>query len=260
MSQAAEKVLVVLEHVAARREAVSAMSVASRLGLDKSTCSRLLALLVQHGWLVRDDRTRLFGIGPTLAKLGATAVVSNGLQSILLPLLTKLRDETGETVSFHRRIGDSRVCVAGLESQEVIRRVLPIGESFRLPIGPSGKAILAFVDPAHRDALLGELDAATAALLRRELDSVVRTGFISTDGDHIAGVGAISVPVFDVDGVFGSLTVAGPMQRWHPDRREAALPELLSAGQALSDTLGAARARYHQWRRGYAQSRQGATI
>jgi len=105
MSQAAEKALSVLEHVAANAEPLSVMSVAESLNLDKSTCSRLLALLTEQGWLVRDGRTRTYSVGPTLVRLGASAAMNHHLQLILLPLLTALRDETGETVSFHRRIG-----------------------------------------------------------------------------------------------------------------------------------------------------------
>ncbi|WP_037345211.1 IclR family transcriptional regulator [Sciscionella sediminilitoris] len=260
MSQAADKVLVVLDHVAASGEPVSAMSVAGQLGLDKSTCSRLLALLVQRGWLVRDHRSRLFSIGPILARLGATAVLNNRFQSILLPLLTKLRDQTGETIGFNRRTGDHRVTVAGLESQEVIRRILPIGESFFLPYGPSGKAIMAFVDGPQRDALLATLDPPEADILAAQLISVARIGYFSSDVDHVPGASAVSVPVFDANGIFGSLTIAGPGQRWTAARRERATPALLAAGQALSQSMGYCENRYQQWRRAFDQSRQEAAV
>jgi IclR family acetate operon transcriptional repressor len=247
MSQAAEKALLVLRHVAAQPEPVTAMSVAGSLDLDKSTCSRMLALLVNEQWLVRDDHTRLFSAGPTLVGLSAKAAVSNQLQSILLPVLSMLRAQTGETVSFHRRVGDHRVCVAGLESQQQIRRVLPIGDSFPLPLGPSGKAILAFIVASQREELMAAVDDDTARQVRFHLTMVHETGAVSADGDHIIGVGAVSVPVFDSDGVFGSLTIAGPSPRWHADRRRLIRPYLLQAAESISRALGALDEPYRDW-------------
>jgi DNA-binding IclR family transcriptional regulator len=240
MSQAAEKALCVLEHVAASPEPISAMTVASALRLDKSTCSRLLALLVELGWLTRNDRTRLFAAGPRLVGLSAVAAVGNRLQSILLPLLTELRAETQETVSFHRRAGDYRICIAGLESEHQIRRALPVGTVFALHAGPSGRAILAFIDGTRRDVAVAGLDQGEADSVRADLDQVIRSGIISTDGDsaHIIGVGGISAPVFDRDGVFGSLTIAGPLPRWHRERRSEAYASLLEAARDLSEALG----------------------
>lgn len=247
MSQAAEKVLSVLEFVATCGEPTSAMAVASALGLDKSTCSRSLALLVKQGWLVRDERTRLFAVGPTLMGLAATAAVNGKLQAILLPTLARLRAETGETISFNRRTGDDRVCVAGLESEQVIRQWLPVGESFHLPVGPAGKSILAFVESGRRERLLGELDEVEAGVVRAYLETAVQTGTVSTDDDHFVGVGGLSVPVFDREGIFGSLTVSGPLPRWNRALRAATAPSVLAAGKTLSATLGADVERYTRW-------------
>lgn len=247
MSQAAEKVLSVLEYVATCGEPTSAMTAASALGLDKSTCSRSLALLVENGWLVRDERTRLFSVGPTLMGMAATAAVNGQLQAILLPTLAQLRAETGETISFNRRTGDDRVCVAGLESEQIIRQALPIGESFRLSVGPAGKSILAFVEPGRRDALLCELDEVEAEVVRSYLETAVRTGLVSTDDDHFVGIGGLSVPVFDREGIFGSLTVSGPLSRWNRALRAATAPTVLAAGRTLSSTLGGDVERYTRW-------------
>ncbi|MFC0534203.1 IclR family transcriptional regulator [Phytohabitans kaempferiae] len=258
VSQAAEKALMVLEHVTSAREPVSAMAVAGELGLDKSTGSRLLAMLTERGWLVRDDRTRLYSVGPTMVRLGASAAAaSTSLRVILLPLLTRLRDHTEETVSFHRLIGDRRVCVAGVESERVIRRALPIGEAFALHIGPTGKAILAFVDPAQREQVL-QAAGTEADQVRAYLDAAVRTGVVSTDGDHAPEVAGLSVPVFDQTGVFGALTVAGPVHRWVPALRAQAAPVVLAAARSLSESLGASSGRYLGWEKTLQAVPQGA--
>lgn len=247
MSQAAEKALMVLEHVASAREPVNATAVTDQLGLDKSTASRLLALLTDLGWLVRDEHSRLFSVGPTMVRLGANAAATTPLRPILLPLLTRLRDATQETVSFHRLIGDRRVCVAGVESEQVIRRALPIGDAFALHVGPTGKAILAFVDGELRGEVLRAAGEETARAVQPYLDHVLETGIVSTDGDHAPEVAGLSVPVFDRDSIFGALTVAGPVHRWTPDRRVQAAASVLAAARSLSASLGADVSRYDLW-------------
>ncbi|WP_435159499.1 IclR family transcriptional regulator [Amycolatopsis sacchari] len=247
MSQAAARVLEVLRHVASEAEPVSVMTVAAALQMDKSTCSRLLALLVDQQWLVRNEQSRLFSAGPVLLGVAARAAMSNQLQALLLPALTSLRDTTGETVSFHRRVGDHRVCVAGLESRHQIRRVLPIGDSFLLPIGPSGKAILAFIDQRQRDALIHSMHPEHAEQVRTHLTMVRDTGAVTADADHIVDVGAVSAPVFGTDGVFGALTIAGPLPRWSEKRRRQVLPDLLREAASISEALGAPRGRFDKW-------------
>lgn len=257
MSQAADRVLKVLEHVAASRDPMSAMTVAGDLGLDKSTCSRLLALLVERGWLVRDERTRLFSAGPSLVQLGAMAVGTNQFESILLPLLTELRRETQETVSFHRRIGNQRVCIAGLESEQVVRRALPLGDAFPLHVGPSGKTILAFMDSNEQKQIIRDAGEDASYTIRAALETVIRRGVLSTDGDHAIEVGGLSVPVFDRQGIFGSLTVAGPILRWNAGRRASAAPSLLAAGQLLSEKLGASGDLHHKWKEAWIDEGKG---
>lgn len=247
MSQAAERALAVLQHVAGSPEPLSATDVTVDLGIDKSTSSRVLALLVEQGWLIRDPWTRLFSVGPTLAGLSAKAAISDQLRSLLLPLLSGLREETGETVSFHQRVGDRRVCVAGLEGPQVIRRALPVGDVFPLHHGPSGKSMLAFADPEQRARAFADADPGRLAGIRGEVELVARDGFLSVDGDPGPDVGAISAPVFDRGGVFGSITIAGPVQRWDEAARARCPRSLLAAARSLSTALGAGPGRYDGW-------------
>lgn len=247
MSQAAEKALQVLRHVASNNEPVGMMAAADALGLDKSTCSRLLGLLVEQGWLVRDEQSRMFSVGPTLVGLAATAAVGTRMQAILQPILLRLRDKTGETVSFHRWVGARRVCVAGLESQQVVRRVLPLGDSFPLPVGPSGRAILAFVEAERQQEFLRGLDDDEVRRIRSDLESAVRTGAVLTDVEYAPSVGAVSVPVFDRQSVFGSLTVAGPLPRWSHERRAEVAPSVLDTAGVLTVALGGSDEPYRRW-------------
>ncbi|GAA4493003.1 IclR family transcriptional regulator [Actinoallomurus oryzae] len=247
MSQAADRTLILLEHVARASGPMGLLEIAGRTGLDKTTCSRLLGLLVARGWLVRDTETKKYSVGPTLVGISMSASLPDQVRLHFFPLLHELREASGETVSLQRRFGTLRVCVAGLESQHSLRRSLPIGSSMPLSAGPSGKAILAFADTETTAAAFAGLEEARHQTVHDHLGQIRRTGYLSTDGDRTPGVGAIAAPLFDRGGVYGSLTLAGPSSRFDAAARQAMLPMLLRAARDLTVLLGGDTGRYDGW-------------
>lgn len=247
MSQAAERTLILLEHVSRASAPVGLLEIAGRTGLDKTTCSRLLGLLVGRGWLVRDAETKKYSVGPTLVGISMSASLPDQVRLHFFPLLHELREASGETVSLQRRFGLLRVCVAGLESRESLRRSLPIGDSLPLTAGPSGKAILAFAGAEATADATAELDEPRRHAVHQHLRLIRDTGCLSTDGDRTPGVGAIAVPLFERSGVYGSLTLAGPSSRFDSAERRAALPLLLRVACDLTALLGGDTSRYRAW-------------
>lgn len=247
MSQAADRTLVLLEHVARASAPTGLLEIAGQTGLDKTTCSRLLKLLVSRGWLVRDDETKKYSVGPTLVGISMSASLPDQGRLHSFPLLYELREAAGETVSLQRRFGLMRVCVAGLESRESLRRGLPIGDSLPLTAGPSGKVILAFAGAEATAEAVAGLDESKQRTVHEHLRLIRDQGFLSTDGDRTKGVGAIAVALFDREGVYGSLTLAGPSSRFDFSARDAALPMLLRTARDLTALLGGDTNRYTTW-------------
>jgi DNA-binding IclR family transcriptional regulator len=223
------------------------LEIAGNTGLDKTTCSRLLGLLVARGWLVRDAETKKYSVGPTMVGISMSASLPQQVRLHFFPLLHELREASGETVSLQRRFGSLRVCVAGLESQHSLRRSLPIGSSMPLTAGPSGKVILAFADADATAEALAGLDEPRQQAVHEHLGLIRTSGYLSTDGDRTPGVGAIAAPLFDRGGVYGSLTLAGPSSRFDAAARQAVLPMLLRAARDLTVLLGGDTGRYDGW-------------
>ena len=76
------------------------------------------------------------------------------VREVTLPIMRVLVDETSETVTLHARSGGDRVCVAVVEGTHDVRRVIPEGQLLPLHVGPSGKAIVAFLDPPEQAQVL----------------------------------------------------------------------------------------------------------
>lgn len=244
MSQAASRALQLLELVSRSDSPLSLMELVAQTGLDKSTAARLLSFLEEGALVTRDAATKRYGVGPRLLGLAASAMRRSDLRQLAEPALVALRDETGETISLHLRVGDERICVAGAESRHAVRRVLSLGESVPIWVGPTGKAILAFLPEQEIEAVLARSGLAAAALghVRGQLELLASSGYLAVLGDRTPGVGAISVPVFGLDGVLASITIAGPAERWTLDRMEGVAAALRTASARLTTALAGASA------------------
>ena len=240
MGQVADRTLLVLDEIASSETPRGLMELAERTGLDKSVLSRLLQSLVRSGFVMRDERTRGYAVGPRFVSLSVSAVRRSGLAGLAHERLGQLRDETGETVSVHLWVGESRICIDGEESPHAVRRALSLGESVPVFAGPSGKAIMAFL-PEPAAVRIGEAARAAnqdMARLRGQLAALRQRSYLITTGDRTRGVGAISAPLFDATGVVASLTVAGPVDRWSVDAMEAFAPRLVRTAADITRGLG----------------------
>lgn len=240
MSRTLGRALELLETVLSAPEPMGLMEAADAAGLDKSTAQRMLFFLTERGSLSRDLSTKRYAIGPRSFALAAMVSSRSDLRVAAGPYLDELQSRTGETVSLHLRVGLRRVCIDGRESGHPVRRVVPLGESLPLSAGPSGKVMLAHLPT---DDIVAALDA--ASLGRNDRDAVTadlerarRQSYLHTDSDRTVGIRAVSAPIFDASGVVGSVTVAGPTERWGVASASETVPLVSAAVAAISINLG----------------------
>lgn len=240
MAQTAARALDLLDAVVRAPRPRGLMEIAEQTGIDKSTASRLLGLLVERGFVSRDEDSRRYGVGPAMFGLAAAVSARMDIRTVASAHLAALRAAARETVSLHLRAGRRRVCVDGAESDQPVRRVVPVGESLPLYLGPSGKIMLAYLEPRERALVLADARAAGAdvAAIRHQISEFAAAGYAITAGDRTPGVRAISAPIFGARGVIASITVAGPSDRFSDDGAHHCLPALLDAARATSAAVG----------------------
>lgn len=233
--------LAVLAAIAERGE-VRAGEVAAAVQLPVSTVYRYLRLLREHGFVV--ERDGVYGRGPRFAG-GETASDGHArLAQTAGPLMQRLTQLTGETVTLAVRVGASHaLCVHQTESPNAEHTGFRIGQTLPLHAGAGERVLLAF---APREviqlALVGELERFTDNTPRRdELARKIastRSSWITTSrAEYVPGALAIAVPVA-VDGeVVCSLTVSGPSARCNAGWQARVKPVLINAGRALEHML-----------------------
>ncbi|WP_433497664.1 IclR family transcriptional regulator [Sphaerimonospora sp. CA-214678] len=176
-------------------------------GLARPTAHRLAVALEHHRIVSRDTQGR-FVLGPRLSEL-STAAGEDRLLAVAGPVLTQLRDLTGESAQLYRRQGDERVCVAAAERASGLRDTVPVGSALPMTAGSAAQILLAWEDPdrLHRGLRGAKFTATT-------LSSVRRRGWAHSVGEREQGVASVSAPIRGSGGkVIAAISVSGPIER-----------------------------------------------
>jgi DNA-binding IclR family transcriptional regulator len=203
----------------------------SATGLSRPTAHRLAVALEHHRLLGRDLQGR-FVLGPRLAELAASAG-EDRLLAAAGPVLTALRDHTGESAQLFRRQGDQRICVAAAERPVGLRDSIPVGSALSMLAGSAAQTLLAWEEPdrLHRGLNGARFTATTLSAVRRR-------GWAQSIAEREAGVASVSAPVRGPSGrVVAAVSISGPIERFtrQPGRRHAAA--VVTAAGRLTDVL-----------------------
>ncbi|WP_051580222.1 IclR family transcriptional regulator [Pseudonocardia acaciae] len=179
------------------------------LDLNRTVVHRLLSTLLRRGFVSRyDDR---YALGALLVRMAER--VRPGLRVAATPVMKDVVEAVGETIVLHIAEGEDAVVLQQVVStHHVVRVEHRIGSRHSLGTGASGRALLAFLDPAvvaHVTERTGRPDA-----LRRELDAVRELGYALSHDELQDGVYGLAVPVRTRAGrVIASVAALVPMSR-----------------------------------------------
>lgn len=232
-----------------RERPIAGVSDLARLtGMSRSTVHRLLTALSAHGLVQQLPSSTTYALGPRLLTFADTARAHLTLDRQAEPVMTWLRDQSGETVGLHV-LDDTpaRRTVAQVESTQALRRTYTdLGAPRPAHQGAPGKVLLAFADEEVRQHVFrSRLTAAdgrtplSLAELRRELEHVVEAGYAISLQERVVGVVGLAVPVHDHTAkVAAALSISIPAARAGRDELEALAPVAIEAAKTLSYRLG----------------------
>jgi len=173
-----------------------------------------------------------------------TGTEPSDLLRIALPMMESLRDKTEETVSLHVRSGDSRVCIAEVQSLKPVRRVVPLGLVLPLHYGATGEVLLAGLSPAVIEDYLSRLKLPARKLqaLRSRLESSRKNGWLMAVDSWSEGLSGLAAQVRMGDTDVASLVVSGPSFRWTPAAMSQQSETVVAAARKISSRLANGRA------------------
>lgn len=201
-------------------KALTVTELAERTRLYKSTVLRLLASLA-HGRLLQRTADGLWALGPEVSRLAAIYSASFSLEGTVMPEMRALVERTRESVAFHVRQGEQRLVLFRVDSPQLLRDHVRVGDLLPLDRGAGGRVLMAY-----------------GGAKGRLYDRVRREGYVMVTGDRVPGLVGISAPVWNAAGeLVGALTLTAPEQRVRPRFTD----ELRASAARLTAALGGPR-------------------
>lgn len=247
----AERCLSIIELLAGGADDRPLGDIAERLGLPKSGAHRLLATLVEHGWVEQDADTGFYRLTMRLAILGQQHYVATGIPDLCQPLLDRLGNETREFARLAVVDSESLVWVANAQGASGGLMYQPTLGTNTVPLyaTASGKAWLATL-PADRAVRIALKDGGfehagrygpnvvrTVEALLGELEGTAKRGYGIAQSEAEPGVSAIAAAIRSGAGgaVVGTVSVAGPSVRMTEERLHAMAPQVLRTAAEISE-------------------------
>ena len=218
--------------------------IARRSGLNKATAIRLTRTLVDEGFVLHDQATSAYRLGPEAFAVGLAAEPSYELQRLAVPALRALALESGDTVFFTVLHGIESICLSRWEGDYPIRnQLVKAGDRWPLGVGAGSCAMLAALADDDIANILARNAAqraqhfpdCTDAAIHRLIRETRAQGYCLNPAPELESSWANGVAVVDVNRrPVASISLAAIEPRLGPARRAALGNRLMQASRVLT--------------------------
>lgn len=231
----AANVIELLEYFARRRSPATLAEISDDLGWPRSSTFNLIGTIVERGYLY-EPRPRA-GYYPTPRWLSVAEAVAQAepLPDMARLLAEEVARETGETTGVGTLSGVHALFLHVSESAHSVRYHAAAGDRVPAHASSFGRAILAQMAPAARQAVYRRMDftpfspttPTSAEEVEAELSAAAERGYHHSLSEYIPDLAGVAMPL-PLAGRALSIVVAGPTSRC-VDRRPAIAAALQAA-------------------------------
>jgi DNA-binding IclR family transcriptional regulator len=221
---------------------------ARRLQLSQSTVSRLLATMESLGFVERDPHTGVYGLGLELVTLAGVALNQLEVRRQAVAELAAVAAELGLAANLAILRNDELFYLATAEGPKAPKLFTMIGKRAPLHATGLGKALLAHLPPAERDAILARISyprftrftAGTADELRPMLEAARTRGYATEREELAFGRACVAAVIRDASGaVLAATSISGPLSALDLDHREQQLAaRVIEMADMISHRMG----------------------
>ena len=138
------RALKIMELFVDHHEGLTTTQITSILKIPRNSVFRITATLLDHGYLIRDEETKIFQLSQKLLTMGYAALGEQTLVEKSLTVMRKLRDRFKETVPLGIIHGNEGLVIEEVQGLHSFRYVLEPGRRFHLHTSAPGKGLGCF--------------------------------------------------------------------------------------------------------------------
>lgn len=217
-----------------------------RVGMHKSTVSRMLSALRQEGFVEQNPESGKWRLGLGLLDLAGAVLARMDLRGIAQVPISELAAQTKETVNISVLDGDECVNIIHIPSPKSIKHTGRLGRRTPLHCTSTGKVFLAFLTPQARDMLVSgtlqsytEYSIVNREILEQQLALVREQDYATANEEFEEGLSAVAAPIRDHTGqVVAAISISGPSYRMGSSQTETFVTLLKDTAQKISTQLG----------------------
>ena len=238
-----ERVLDILDIVAASKTPISASDLGELMNVPKATAHRLCLDLEARGYLLKRVNGKDYVPGNRLRDV-AVGVLANSRFSVTRhAVLTELAEKVGETCNIAYPDGLYMAYSDRVETKAPLRLQFPIGMRVPLYCAASGKLYLSTLPKSRRTAVVNRLKMERRAkntitcpdALLKEVEEISKQQIAVDNQELYDDVIAIAAPIKDKKGRFySSVAIQAPASRISIEDVEKYVPDLLEAASELA--------------------------
>ena len=189
--------------------------------LPPSTIHRILQTFCEKKYVIRDEHSHTYQLGPALISLGRAAGNNIRIQEAALPILKNLSYVTREDSYLVIQVGDKGLVLDKMDGPNHLKVVEEFGYEMDLHCGAIRKVLLAYQSEEYIKYYLDtRLDRPEAfpqisrSGLDQELKTIREHGISVSHGEYVHDAVGIGAPIFGIDGrVTASVGIIAPYSR-----------------------------------------------
>ncbi len=230
----------------AEEKALTVSEVAKRLDFNRAASHRFLATLRDLGYVEKNQDGR-YQLTFRVLEMGVKVAARSEIRQEARPFMQSLSAAFKETVNLGYWDGKDILHIDKIDSPEILRIDAPLGTKTPAYCTALGKAVLAHLPDAERNAYLNKVRLApngpntivSRKKLREELNLTRGRGYAVDDEELARGLRCVAAPVFDHAGQARyAVSVSFPSMRLSMEDVDRVHPTITDACRKLSAHLG----------------------
>ncbi len=237
------KAFSVLEVVSQNPQATKMAEINHGTGMTKPTAHRVVNMLLDMGFLERDDLDNGFIEGTGLVDLAHRTLAAAAPRSLRHSILEGISSQVGETVNYGVLSGSEVIYLDRVEAKWPLGLRFNAGSRVPAHCTAIGKLLLSRMPDSDLRALIESMPRPAYTTntitdvepLLSVLENIRRDGSGADDQEFMHGVICVSVPVVDEDGrCFGGIAISAPEARMTLRQMLTHVPQMRKAAENLA--------------------------